>query len=186
MEDLREVGQNSLDAINKLGASDVGDLVLGIGDLIEELYDAPEDKREGKLEHLRGLFREFAHGEEYAFRDERLEPQQPEDPNSVTGIMPNVLSFPPVSGALPAGYVLASGVYNPPSPSSLIPPQTPSRNATMSNPCGELPLKASSFDDDADYEEEEEEEIEEEPKEFVKRWWNSQQQDNTQKEQLDD
>jgi hypothetical protein len=99
MEDLREVGQNSLGAINKLGASDVGDLVLGIGNLIEELHDTPEDKRADKLEHLRGLFREFAHGEEYEFRDERLEPAEPDDPYMVTpGSSQQPLPFPAISG----------------------------------------------------------------------------------------
>ena len=147
MEDLREVGQNSLDAINKLGASDVGDLVLGIGNLIEELHDTPEDKREGKLEHLRGLFREFAHGEEYEYRDERLEPRQPEDPNNVTGMLPPVNPNALFGGQNPiaswsdiavSGLGAISGVYSLPRP---IPSST----------C-----------------------VEEEPKKFVKHWWNSQ------------
>lgn len=177
MEDLRDVGQNSLDAINKLGASDVGDLVLGIGDLIEELYDTPEDKREGKLEHLRGLFREFAHGEEYEYRDERLEPQQPEDPSSMTGMLPNhspfgATQFPsPLSGTIASGAV--SGSYSlSNTPPSILPPPLP---------------KPSFFDDDADYDEKEEEiEVEAEPKEFVKHWWNSQEQEEAPEEQLDD
>ena len=166
MEDLRDVGKNSLDAINKLGASDVGDLVLGIGDLIEELYDAPEDQREGKLEHLRGLFREFAHGEEYEFRDERLTPQEPEDPYAVTPgstSQPNLpfggAGYGALSGVIASGAFPLSGSFN---PSSLFPPQPivtglPPHTGipALDNPCGEQEL------------EEDEEEVEPKPRP----WW---------------
>ncbi len=71
MEDLRDIGQKALDSINRLGASDVGDLVLSIGQIVDELQDLPDresltpELRTLKLEHLRGLFRELAYGEEY-------------------------------------------------------------------------------------------------------------------------
>ena len=71
MEDLRDIGQKALDSINRLGASDVGDLVLSIGQIVDDLQDPPDresltpELRKLKLEHLRGLFRELAYGEEY-------------------------------------------------------------------------------------------------------------------------
>ena len=71
MEDLRDVGQKALNSINRLGASDVGDLVLGISQIVDDLQDPPDresltpELRKLKLEHLRGLFRELVHGEKY-------------------------------------------------------------------------------------------------------------------------
>ena len=151
MEDLRDVGKKALDSINNLGASDIGDLVLGIGEIIEELRDTPEDKKQIKLDHLRGLFREFAHGEEYELRDEVLEPQVPLEDVSMSH-----------GGAL-------SGVY-----SGVLPPSAP---ATTLFPPQQLtpPSSQGSFDDDADYDDEEEEieeeKEEEEIKPFVPAWW---------------
>lgn len=154
MEDLRDVGKKALDSINNLGASDIGDLVLGIGEIIEELRDTPEDKKQIKLDHLRGLFREFAHGEEYELRDEVLEPQVPLEDVSMSH-----------GGAL-------SGVY-----SGVLPPSAPATTLFPSQQLTQPALHASlmppssqgSFDDDADYDDEEEEE--EEIKPFVPAWW---------------
>ena len=77
MEDLREVGEKAIESVNKLGASDAGDLVLGIGEIIEELRGKP-DLYEDKLDHLEGLFREFVYGEGYELRNNRV-PEDKED-----------------------------------------------------------------------------------------------------------
>ena len=79
MEDLREVGQRAIDSVNKLRTSDAGDLVLGIGEIIEELREEPELRLkypiqyQNKLNHLEGLFREFAYGEGYELRNNRAD-----------------------------------------------------------------------------------------------------------------
>ena len=184
MKDLRAIGQEALNSINRLGASDVGDLVLGISDLIEELCDTPEADREVKIEHLRGLFHEFAYGEEYELRDERLTPLQLDPslaPNNIPsgyggyggyGVLSGVM--PAVSGALQP--IVASGSCNPAIPLQNIP-----QSSVSSNPRGEQPLEDTSFDDDADYDDddtwdEEEDDIHDAPcadeVEAVKRpWW---------------
>ncbi len=80
MEDLREVGEKAIESINKLGASDAGDLVLGIGQIIEELRGQP-DLYEDKLDHLEGLFREFVYGEGYELRNNRVPEEKEEEVN---------------------------------------------------------------------------------------------------------
>lgn len=77
MEDLHEVGKKVIAAIGDLGATNAGDLVLGIGALIDELRGQP-DCYEEKLDHLEGLFREFAYGQEYALR-EKFEDKEEDD-----------------------------------------------------------------------------------------------------------
>lgn len=107
MEDLRDVGQKALDSINNLGASDVGDLVLGIGNIIDELDNNQSEKQQLKIDHLRGLFREFAHGEEYALREKPVEPKE-EYPG-----MPSSVSRGALSGVLNANYpITVSGMIS--------------------------------------------------------------------------
>lgn len=159
MEDLREVGKKALDSINNLGASDIGDLVLGIGEIIEELRDTPEDKRKLKLDHLKGLFREFAHGEEYELRDEVLEPQVPQD----DGMVMRGSVVPPLSGMVSG--MLPKSAY--PNLNAIYPPQQPISPIVYSYKTSSS--SQGSFDDDADYDDEEEEE--EEIKLFVPAWW---------------
>jgi len=77
MEDLREVGEKAIESVKNLGASNAGDLVLGIGEIIEELRNRPELYQD-KLDHLEGLFREFVYGEGYELRNDRV-PEDKED-----------------------------------------------------------------------------------------------------------
>lgn len=72
LPDLREVGEKAIDNVSDLGAAQAGDLVLGIGEIINDLRTDPEQFRE-KLDHLEGLFREFAYGEQYELRNDRTE-----------------------------------------------------------------------------------------------------------------
>ncbi len=81
MKDLREVGEKAIESVNKLGASDAGDLVLGIGQIIEELRGQP-DLYEDKLDHLEGLFREFVYGEGYELRNNRVPEEKEEEDNN--------------------------------------------------------------------------------------------------------
>lgn len=98
MEDLREVGQKAIESVNKLRSSDAGDLVLGIGEIIEELREQPELYQE-KLDHLEGLFREFAYGEGYQLRNNRADILE-EDMKQTIGTIGQSLpsSFSPKSG----------------------------------------------------------------------------------------
>jgi len=160
MEDLREVGQKAIDSINKLRASDAGDLVLGIGEIIQELREQPELYQE-KLDHLEGLFREFAYGEGYELRNNRVEILEEGDTLSqsfgIGGAMSGLMmTFPNVSGAFPPNTF--SSVAG-------IPPV--------------MPTVTPSWDQD-DTILDEEEEVEDElvpapvipePKKFKKRWW---------------
>lgn len=109
MKNLQEVGQKAIESINKLRASDAGDLVLGIGDIIEELREQPELYQD-KLDHLEGLFKEFAYGEGYKLRD-KLAEEKKEDAAKVfsnapygmpwgsmgAGALSGVMSTPPIS-----------------------------------------------------------------------------------------
>jgi len=94
MEDLREVGKKVIKSVRDLGASTAGDLALGIGRIINELYKHPGQDKE-KLDYLDGLFREFAFGEEYELRLRVLTPAPTQ------GMMINTNK-----------YVLASGANN--------------------------------------------------------------------------
>ena len=88
MEDLREVGEKAIESVNKLGASDAGDLVLGIGEIIQELREKPNlrvdkpDLYTDKLDHLEGLFREFVYGEGYELRNNRALEEKDKDDDS--------------------------------------------------------------------------------------------------------
>lgn len=104
MEDLREVGQKVIESINKSRTSDVGDLVLGIGEIIEELREQPELYQD-KLNHLEGLFRELVYGEEYELRD-RSDPDKRGDFNHTLG----GFNMPTVSGAFNNMPIVLSGV----------------------------------------------------------------------------
>ncbi|MHA2063093.1 MAG: hypothetical protein ACXABY_01810 [Candidatus Thorarchaeota archaeon] len=163
MEDLREVGQKAIESVGNLGASNAGDLVLGIGEIIEDLRKEPEQYQE-KLDHLEGLFREFALGEGYELRNNRAE--EPED----------TPSLPPggnVSGYIPpSGYNFASGVFPTigsaqPPPVKVTPPIDSSNPSSTIHPYGE----ALPEDDPILADEEEKEEIEEEPKPYEHKWW---------------
>ncbi len=116
MEDLRDVGQKALDSINDLGASDVGDLVLGIGNIIDELDGGESEEQQLKIDHLRGLFREFAHGEEYALREKPVEPKEEDawkpynsGPGGLSGVLP--ANFPiTVSGMMSYTPIIVTGL----------------------------------------------------------------------------
>ncbi len=154
MEDLREVGQKAIESVGNLGASNAGDLVLGIGEIIEELREHPDQHQE-KLDHLEGLFREFALGEGYELRNDRTE--EPED----MLIAPNIN----ISGYIPpSGYNFASGVYPTLGPPTIPPTPTPAQQMTgdPKNPFEELLDEEEGFV---------EEEVEEEPKPYEHKWW---------------
>jgi len=108
MEDLREVGKKAIETINKLKPADAGDLVLGIGEIIEELRTEPEQFRE-KLDHLEGLFREFTYSESYGLRNDRtVEPEDAYIKSPLFGViasgMVNINNNIPLSGALSGSY----------------------------------------------------------------------------------
>lgn len=111
MEDLRDVGEKAIESVNKLGASDAGDLVLGIGEIIQELRDKP-DLYADKLDHLEGLFREFVYGEGYELRNNRVPEKEEEDDDPFGlggfggGIMASgLMTFAPLSGTLPTSAI---------------------------------------------------------------------------------
>lgn len=176
MEDLREIGQKVIDAIKKRKPADAGDLALGIGEIIEELRDEPDQLRD-KLGHLEGLFRELAYGEKYELRADRTE--VPENP---IGALSGVMWGP--TNTLP---IVASGSISPPPPSQFPTTQQKRDNAlaaqygnqvvppTPSLPPNEYPPyykpEDVHFEDDDDYDDPE---LEPEPKPFKKRWWNTQ------------
>ena len=174
MEDLYAVGRDTVKNVNTLKTTDVGDLVLSIGEIIKELRDKPESYKE-RLDYLEGMFREFAYGEKY----ERPDPLKEE--YEWNGMFGGGVAL---SGVMPMPIAVSGMCYPQPLNSSM-------SSSISSNPCGEVKLPENiaspSFDDDADYNYEEDDEIvEKEPKEFVKRWWNTQQVEEIPQEQLDD
>jgi hypothetical protein len=66
MEDLRDVGNKVIDNIKKTKPVDAGDLVLGIGEIIESLRRENKDK----VDHLEALFNKLVYGTPYELRDE--------------------------------------------------------------------------------------------------------------------
>lgn len=168
MEDLREVGQKAIESVGNLGASNAGDLVLGIGEIIEDLRKEPEQYQE-KLDHLEGLFREFAFGEGYELRNDRTKPPEDEDvtiaPNAISGYVNSI----PVSGQ-----ILGSGVLQSFSMGSSVagtpptkPPIDPSNPSSTIHPYGEIP---SSEEEDLLLDEKEIEELKPE-KCYKHKWW---------------
>lgn len=126
MEDLREVGKKVIAAVGDLGASNAGDLVLGIGQLIEELRDQPDAFQE-KLDHLEGLFKEFAYGEGYHLRNDRTKEEEEPEYEYASGVLTRPQSF-----NLPVGAL--SGTLNSiPMPACKPPIKTP-RSATTNPP----------------------------------------------------
>lgn len=89
-----------IDSIMKTKPTDAGDLAIGIEDIISDLRSNPAQFQE-KLDHLEGLFKELAYGEEYALREKVVEE---EDDDSVLGSLfgGNLNSYPFASGVIPA------------------------------------------------------------------------------------
>lgn len=159
MEDLRDVGKKVIDVIKNTKPVDAGDLVLGIGNIIEELRGQP-DQFEAKLDHLEGLFRELAYGESYELR----EPTPDAFDIDVSGgfIAASGAMIPPsgwmnnipVSGSFSMGHSAPPLKAQMPNPGDIIDPQPlpASPQAIPQLPENEYP----------------------EPKPFKKRWWNRQ------------
>jgi hypothetical protein len=177
MEDLREVGQKAIASVSDLGAANAGDLVLGIGDIIEELRSNPEQYQE-RLDHLEGLFREFAFGEGYELRNNRTEELEDEDTSilptvgAVSGYMlPAFYQFPVInaSGTLPpnasnGSTSIGSSVAGIPPVKS---PKDPLKPSSTTHPYGGV---SSSEEDDLLSDEKEIEELEPE-KGYEHKWW---------------
>lgn len=169
MEDLREVGMRAIASVNKLGASDAGDLVLGIGEIIQELREEPE-LFQNKLDHLEGLFREFAYGEGYELRNNRAEVLEAEN-----SIMPSSLSLGQSfgnNGMWGSGMITVmpiSGTFQTRPNSSVagIPP-------VLSPPLAALPPKPPRMVPVLEGVPKKKPKKPKKPKEFKKRWWNKQ------------
>ncbi len=164
MEDLREVGQKAIESVNKLGASDAGDLVLGIGEIIEELRGRPEFYQD-KLNHLEGLFREFVYGEGYQLRNNRGVRRQDDDTvddifNRINSpdVGSGILLTRPLSISVPLSGTFLNNSY-----------QSPIKNPQTLPPMRyyheEYPLPLAPVLQDAP---------KKKPKKFKKKWWNKQ------------
>jgi len=114
MRDLREVGQKVIDSIMKMKPTDAGDLAIGVEDIISDLRSNPAQFQE-KLDHLEGLFKELAYGEEYALR-EKVEDKEEED--DVLGSLFGGYNGVFASGVIPA----ISGAITPGSLNSVVAP----------------------------------------------------------------
>ena len=137
MRDLREVGQKVIDSIMKMKPTDAGDLAIGVEDIISDLRSNPAQFQE-KLDHLEGLFKELAYGEEYALREKAEDKEEEDDVlGGLFGGYGNKMPF--ASGVIPA----VSGAITPGSLHSVMSPPTPKpANPTSyplpaDNPCGE-------------------------------------------------
>jgi len=172
MEDLREVGEKVITAIKNRKPVDAGDLAIGIGNIIEELRGQPENYEE-KVNHLEGLFRELAYGEEYALRQtEKEEEKDLLDQMIAAGktnpIMSGTVTMPSINNP-----IAVSGWFNPIGQAPQ-PMQTGFSMSSSSNPCGEVPLgEPEEISLPMPEPEPEIEEVEEEPKEFKPAWWKS-------------
>lgn len=172
MEDLREAGNKFFEQVKRLKPADAGDLVLGIGEIIEELRE--ENKDQFKLEHLEGLFNELVHGRKYELRNDRTE-EEDDSQTFTTGSPPLMMS-----GVMPVSGWLSPQM----SPPYQTPPQSVA-NQQLGNqqtvpPGANSQYPTLSFDDDDDYDDiepeptlEPEPEPEEPPKPFKRRWWMS-------------
>ncbi len=173
MEDLREVGQRAIDSVNKLRTSDAGDLVLGIGEIIEELREEPELRLkypiqyQNKLNHLEGLFREFAYGEGYELRNNRADILEEDIKDTVgqsfslsgggmSGGLSGLMTVTPsmISGSLPQNF-FSSVAGMPPVTPHPDHPDHPDQEARR-----ELEVAESLYPRSSP-----------KPKKFKKRWW---------------
>tara|TARA_R110002126_G_C10490983_1_gene504803 strand:- start:44609 stop:45196 length:588 start_codon:yes stop_codon:yes gene_type:complete len=148
MRDLREVGQKVIDSIMKTKPTDAGDLAIGVEDIISDLRSNPAQFQE-KLDHLEGLFKELAYGEEYALREKAEDKEEDDVLGSLfggyngspfaSGVMPaisgaimpgslNTIASTGVSVKLPVSKQITAGYHTPPC------------SISVDNPCGEVPL----------------------------------------------
>lgn len=180
---LRDSGERVKKIIDDTKPASVGDLVISIDAVLDELLESEDKGVRNRVRHVRGLFRELVHGEEYTVNGDQ--PVAQEDQQIGT----SAHQCPPASGSMwtnmPISGVIASGVFPNPQP---LPP----------NPAYPYAPPSNSFEDDDDYEEEYDEgleddetlpAIEEEPedefdereqyaysepeKPFKRRWWQS-------------
>ena len=152
MEDLREVGQKAIESVNKLKKSDAGDLVLGIGEIIEELREKPKLYQE-KLDHLEGLFREFAYGEGYKLRNNRVDILEEYITQTMSGCSPRLS----LSGTFPQNNSVAgiSPVVSSPDQDDVTVDEEEKVEKAIERALG-IPETV----------------LKEKPKPFKKRWWN--------------
>lgn len=102
MRDLREVGQKVIDSIMKIKPTDAGDLAIGVEDIISDLRSNPAQFQE-KLDHLEGLFKELAYGEEYALREKAEDKEEDDVLGSLFGgHSGSPFAMPFASGVVPA------------------------------------------------------------------------------------
>lgn len=175
MEDLREVGKRVLDRMKTLRPADAGDLVLGIGEIIEELRE--EYQGNAKLGHLEGMFREFAYDEPYEFRNDRTEEESDNQTTTTMGGGTPVYA----SGIMPvSGWLLPQRQPSYQTPPSSLPTSQNQTSPGIEPPIWQnqkvehqqYPVTLSPFDDDDDdVVEEEPLEPEEPPKPFKPKWW---------------
>lgn len=118
MRDLREVGQKVIDSIMKMKPSDAGDLAIGVEDIISDLRSNPAQFQE-KLDHLEGLFKELAYGEEYALREKVTKDKDEDELQNLFG------NRPWGTGIIPAVSGVVSGAITPGSLHSVMSPPTP-------------------------------------------------------------
>ncbi len=157
MEDLVDVGNKVIETIKRHKPADAGDLALGIGKIIDELR---EEQSPAKLNHLEGLFKELAYGEEYVFRVEPPEVEEDLFKNSTLnnpfgGIIASGVPTPALSGAcpqppIPLGAIHGGGpsvnpnarqqLGGPISGPTRVDEFTRREEFTNQNPCGEVPL----------------------------------------------
>tara|TARA_R110002094_G_scaffold214658_1_gene185184 strand:- start:6315 stop:6797 length:483 start_codon:yes stop_codon:yes gene_type:complete len=157
MRDLREVGQKVIDSIMKTKPTDAGDLAIGIEDIISDLRSNPAQFQE-KLDHLEGLFKELAYGEEYALREKA------EDKEEETDVLGSL--FGGFNGAM-SGTLPVSGSIRPGSLHVQLPvsKQMTAGCHRVDNPCGEVPLGDSA--------ENIKEQLEEPKVKVEERWWHA-------------
>ena len=166
---LREVGKEALRNINKLGASDAGDLVISMGKLIDELREEPDP---AKLDHLEGLFKQLTTGE-YVLRED-VEEEELGEIQALSGYMPPMNAMPFISGVLPPNSQPSAAAMPP------VQPPAPNSQTISSNPCEEEPLVEAADENYSfeDFNKPLQEKIypqvgvvEEEEKEFKPAWW---------------
>ena len=137
MRDLREVGQKVIDSIMKMKPTDAGDLAIGVEGIISDLRSNPAQFQE-KLDHLEGLFKELAYGEEYALREKVEDKEEDDVLGSLFGGFNGAMSgtIPPiaVSYKLPVSKQITAGHHY------HSPPLNVNEFTPVDNPCGEVAL----------------------------------------------
>ena len=155
MRDLREVGQKVIDSIMKIKPTDAGDLAIGVEGIISDLRSNPAQLQE-KLDHLEGLFKELAYGEEYALREKAEDKEEDDILGSLfgsspfmSGILPNMPIA--ISGAvnvqnykLPVSKQITAGISSGPLTHVSAPACPTSHPLPVDDPCGEVPLGDSA------------------------------------------